>query len=194
VDLRGPIYNYLMNLALARAFRYPVAMDTKIAIEYVREFLRIYWANEHAHEAWSRELESRFGITSKQYALLRAIERSADITTTLLTELMGKAQPAITQMLNRLERNGFITREINPADKRKRELRVTESAQRVLREVEPVGATRVALALEHASEREAEQIIDAIALIHEWMTQRPVRDSIHAGKRGAQKPQPVRGG
>ena len=33
----------------------------------------------------------------------------------------GKAQPAITQMLNRLEANGFITREQNKEDKRKRE-------------------------------------------------------------------------
>jgi len=152
--------------------RYPLAMETKAALAYVREFLRIYWANEHAHEAWSRELEAQHGLTAKQYALLRAVERSHDITTTSLTELLGKAQPAITQMLNRLEKNGYITREVNPADKRKRELKLTKKAQKVLDSVEPVGPTRVALALEHANDREAGQVIKSMETIHDWMTKR----------------------
>lgn len=148
------------------------AMDVKTALVYVREFLRLYWANEHAHEAWSRELEADHGLTAKQYALLRAIERSSDITTTSLTELLGKAQPAITQMLNRLEANGFITREVNAADKRKRELKLTRKAQKVLESVDPVGPTRVALALEHANDREAGQVVKAMETIHDWMTSR----------------------
>ncbi|MBX3461037.1 MAG: winged helix-turn-helix transcriptional regulator [Planctomycetes bacterium] len=147
-------------------------MDVKTALVYVREFLRLYWANEHAHEAWSRELEADHGLTAKQYALLRAIERSSDITTTSLTELLGKAQPAITQMLNRLEANGFITREVNAADKRKRELKLTRKAQKVLESVDPIGPTRVALALEHANDREAGQVVKAMETIHDWMTSR----------------------
>lgn len=147
-------------------------MDVQTALVYVREFLRLYWSNEHAHEAWSRELEAGHGLTAKQYALLRAIDRSSDITTTTLTELLGKAQPAITQMLNRLEDNGFITREINTADKRKRELKLTRKAQKVLESVDPIGPTRVALALEHANEREAGQVVKAMETIHDWMTRR----------------------
>jgi DNA-binding MarR family transcriptional regulator len=150
-------------------------MDTKTALGYVREFLRLYWDNEHQHECWSRELESEHGLTAKQYALLRAIERSEDITTSDLTELLGKAQPAITQMLNRLENNGFITREVNPTDKRKRELRLTPKAQKVIRSVAPVGPTRVAVALEHASEREAGQVVKAMETIHQWMTERKLK-------------------
>ncbi|MCC7509568.1 MAG: winged helix-turn-helix transcriptional regulator [Planctomycetes bacterium] len=149
-------------------------MDVKTAIAYVREFLALYWANEHAHEAWSRQLEAEHGLTAKQYALLRAIERSADITTTSLTELLGKAQPAITQMLNRLENNGFITREINAQDKRKRELKLTRKSQKVLEAVQPIGPTRVALALEHANEREAGQVVKAMETLNEWMTTRKV--------------------
>lgn len=147
-------------------------MDVQTALVYVREFLRLYWSNEHAHEAWSRQLEAGHGLTAKQYALLRAIERSSDITTTTLTELLGKAQPAITQMLNRLEDNGFITREVNAADKRKRELKLTRKAQKVLESVDPIGPTRVALALEHANEREAGQVVKAMETIHDWMTRR----------------------
>lgn len=152
-------------------------MDTKTALGYVREFLRIYWDNEHAHETWSRELEAEHGLTAKQYALLRAVERSDDITTTNLTDLLGKAQPAITQMLNRLEKNGFITREVNPNDKRKRELRLTDKAEEVLKSVEPVGPTRVALAIEHANEREAGQIIKAMETLNEWMTKRKLKNT-----------------
>jgi len=156
------------------AGRYASLMETKAALAYVREFLRIYWANEHAHEAWSRELEAQHDLTAKQYALLRAVERSSDITTTSLTELLGKAQPAITQMLNRLEKNGYITREVNAADKRKRELKLTKKSEKVLATVEPVGPTRVALALELSNDREAGQIIKAMETINDWMTKRKV--------------------
>ncbi|MCC6466410.1 MAG: winged helix-turn-helix transcriptional regulator [Planctomycetes bacterium] len=147
-------------------------MDTKTALEYVREFLRLYWANEHAHEAWSRDLEAHHGLTAKQYGLLRALERSRDVTTSSLTELLGKAQPAITQMLNRLQAHGFITREPSTADKRKRELRLTAKALKVLESVEPIGPTRVALALEHASEREAGQVVKAMETVFHWMNER----------------------
>lgn len=150
-------------------------MDTKTALEYVREFLRLYWANEHAHEAWSRDLEALHGLTAKQYGLLRALERSRDVTTSSLTELLGKAQPAITQMLNRLQAHGFITREPSTADKRKRELRLTAKAQKVLDTVEPVGPTRVALALEHASEREAGQVVKSMETIFHWMNERKLK-------------------
>jgi len=151
-------------------------MDTKTALGYVREFLRLYWANEHRHEAWSRELEAGYGLTAKQYALLRAIERSDDITTSDLTVLLGKAQPAITQMLNRLEKNGFITREVNAQDKRKRELRLTPKALKVIHAVAPIGPTRVAVGLEHATEREAGQVVKAMETLHLWMTDRKLNN------------------
>ncbi|MBX3473877.1 MAG: winged helix-turn-helix transcriptional regulator [Planctomycetes bacterium] len=150
-------------------------MDTKAALVYVREFLRLYWANEAAHEVWSRELEAQHGMTAKQYGLLRAVERQADITTTDLTELLGKAQPAITQMLNRLENNGFITREASSVDKRKRELHLTPKAQKVLDTVDPIGPTRVALGLEHATDREAGEIVRAMELLYQWQTQRKLK-------------------
>lgn len=150
-------------------------MDIKTVLTYVREFFRLYWANEAAHEEWSRELEAQFGLTAKQYGLLRAVERQSDITTTDLTELLGKAQPAITQMLNRLEKNGFITREASSSDKRKRELKMTPKAQKVLDTVEPVGPTRVALALEHANDREAGEVVRAMELLHDWMTTRKLK-------------------
>lgn len=150
-------------------------MDKKLALERVKEFMRLYWENEKAHDEWSRQLEAEQQLTAKQYGLLRAIERQDDITTTDLTDLLGKAQPAITQMLNRLEANGFITREQNKEDKRKREVRLTPKAAALLRAIEPVGPTRVALALEHASEREAREINAAMKTMLEWMTVRKLK-------------------
>lgn len=150
-------------------------MDTKSALAYVREFLRAYWANEAAHEQWSRQLEAQHGLTAKQYGLLCALERQADMTTTTLTELLGKAQPAITQMLNRLVASGYITREASPSDKRKRDLKLTPKALKLVGMVEPIGPARVALALEYATEREAAEVVRAIDLIQNWMTKRPIK-------------------
>ncbi len=150
-------------------------MDKKAALDRVKEFLRLYWANEQAHDDWSRRLEAEHSLTAKQYGLMRAIERQADITTTDLTELLGKAQPAITQMLNRLEANGFITREQSTEDKRKREVKLTGKAIQLLKAIDPIGPTRVALALEHAGEREAREIIGAMKTTLEWMTTRRIK-------------------
>lgn len=150
-------------------------MDTKAALTYVREFLRLYWANESAYEDWSRGLEAQHGLTAKQYGLLRALERQADLTTTSLTDLLGKAQPAITQMLNRLEDNGFIVREQSTTDKRRRSLNLTAKARKLLDSTEPVGPARVALALEHATEREAGEIVRAMELVAHWMTERKIK-------------------
>jgi DNA-binding MarR family transcriptional regulator len=147
-------------------------METATAVKYVREFLRLYWATEHRVEAWSRELETSHGLTAKQYALMRAVQLSREITTRDLTEMLGKAQPAITQMLNRLERNGFITREVNTSDKRKREIRLTDKADDVISQIEPIGPTRVAVELEDADEREAGKVVKAMELLHLWMTGR----------------------
>ena len=150
-------------------------MDKKQALARVKEFMRLYWENEKAHDEWSRQLEAEQQLTAKQYGLLRAIERQEDITTTDLTDLLGKAQPAITQMLNRLEANGFITREQSKEDKRRREVRLTAKAVSLLKEIEPVGPTRVALALEHASERDSREIIAAMKTLLEWMNPRELK-------------------
>lgn len=150
-------------------------MDTKTALGYVREFLRLYHANESAHEDWSRRLEAQHKLTAKQYALLRALERQSDMTTTSLTDLLGKAQPAITQMLNRLVQSGYVVREQSTEDKRRRDLKLTAKALKLLESVEPVGPTRVALALEHASEREAIEIVKAMELLNQWMNERKLK-------------------
>lgn len=150
-------------------------MDTKTALGYVREFLRLYHLNESAHEDWSRKLEAEHSLTAKQYGLLRALERQSDMTTTSLTELLGKAQPAITQMLNRLVQNGFVVREQSTEDKRRRDLKLTPKAQKLLDSIEPIGPTRVALALEHATEREAVEIVGAMKVVNHWMNERKLK-------------------
>jgi DNA-binding MarR family transcriptional regulator len=150
-------------------------MDTKTALGYVREFLRLYHLNESAHEDWSRRLEAQHKLTAKQYALLRALERQSDMTTTSLTELLGKAQPAITQMLNRLVQNGYVVREQSTEDKRRRDLKLTPKALKLLESVEPLGPTRVALALEYANEREAIEIVNAMKLVNQWMNERKLK-------------------
>jgi len=79
-------------------------------------------------------------------------------------------------MLNRLEKNGFITREVNAQDKRKRELRLTPKALKVIHAVAPIGPTRVAVGLEYATEREAGQVVKAMETLHLWMTDRKLNN------------------
>ena len=79
-------------------------MDTNTALGYVREFLRLYWANEHVHEAWSRELESEH-----QWGRLAAA--------IVLDEMDDQAKPALSALKAALKNqpNKYIVRVANRA-------------------------------------------------------------------------------
>ena len=83
-----------------------------------------------------------FGITNQQARLLGAIRRSlfdgVNISRKYLEDLMGIRGPSVTNLLNGLEKNGFIVRHASQEDGRAMEIHVTGKGDKIIDEINQV--------------------------------------------------------
>jgi DNA-binding MarR family transcriptional regulator len=73
------------------------------------------------------------GMTTDQYALIRAVQRNEGMRQSELGEELFADANTITAMVALLERRGFLRREICPGDGRARRLYVTSDGNRMMR-------------------------------------------------------------
>ncbi|MFI5610919.1 MarR family winged helix-turn-helix transcriptional regulator [Amycolatopsis sp. NPDC051903] len=85
-------------------------------------------------------------LTPPQYAALRALRASPDLDQAALAESTGTDPATLTPLLARLEDRGYLARRVDPANRRRKLLRITDDGVRVLRRVAPlVAATEEAV-------------------------------------------------
>lgn len=72
---------------------------------------------------------------------------------------MFLSKPAVSQILNSLERKGLITRAIDPADRRRIHIRLTEKAERLVRDIHTSVDSRMALLLDKFGQEDARAFI-----------------------------------
>ncbi len=87
------------------------------------------------------KLYAPYEVTSQQYNVLRIL-RGAEpdgLPTLTIAERMIERTPGITRLVDRLEANGLLTREIPPEDRRRVHCRITKKGLKVLASLdEPV--------------------------------------------------------
>ena len=84
----------------------------------------------------------RFGLHPTDLKCLDIAAREPDLTAGRLAELTGMSTSAVTALLDRLERRGFIERRRDPADRRRVYVRSTGQHEQTLTEIfAPLGAT-----------------------------------------------------
>lgn len=71
-------------------------------------------------------------ITVDQWLLLKSMKENPDATQAELAEKVFKDSASITRILDLLVKSGFVKREINPNDRRKSNLIVTEKGNKIL--------------------------------------------------------------
>ncbi|WP_127529962.1 MarR family winged helix-turn-helix transcriptional regulator [Paenibacillus kobensis] len=103
---------------------YPYSLYTKLIAQRVREIID--------------QLLKDHGLNSSQAILLshihQSIEEHIEINRKFLEETMALSGPSVTNLLNGLEKSGFITRSSNPADGRNLRIEVTAKAKQFLSE------------------------------------------------------------
>lgn len=101
--------------------------------------------------------DRRGGMSLTTASTLARLEREGPIRLTALAAAEGIAQPSMTQLVQRLERQGLAARVSDPEDRRVALLTITESGREVLAERVQVRRTRLAelLATVPTEEREA---------------------------------------
>ena len=72
------------------------------------------------------------GLSVPQFRLLRFVRRNPGTGLSALAEHLGTTMPAASQLVERVVRAGFVTREQHPKERRRVELHITEAGDAVL--------------------------------------------------------------
>src|SRR5213078_281524 len=98
-----------------------------------------------------RSLSPPDGLSLTATATLATLERSGPRRLTALAVSEGVTQPAMTQLIARLQDAGLVRREADPADGRVVQVRVTDQGRDMLARRRAVRAERLAVILDRIS-------------------------------------------
>ena len=98
-----------------------------------------------------RALSQPSGLSMTAVATLATLERSGPKRLTALAALAGVTQPAMTQLISRLEDEGLVRREADPADGRVVQVVITGEGKATLARRRALRADRLAVVLAQLS-------------------------------------------
>jgi DNA-binding MarR family transcriptional regulator len=101
-----------------------------------------------------RSLSPPSGLSLTAAATLATLERSGPSRLTSLAVKEGVTQPAMTQLIARLEESGLVSRTADPADGRVVQVRLTDEGRAILTRRRAVRAERLAEILARLSPEE----------------------------------------
>ncbi|HEY7260305.1 MAG TPA: MarR family transcriptional regulator [Trebonia sp.] len=98
-----------------------------------------------------RALSQPSGLSMTAVATLSTLERSGPERLTVLAAIAGVTQPAMTQLISRLEDDGLVRREADPADGRAVQVRISDAGRATLGRRRARRAERLAVVLAQLS-------------------------------------------
>jgi MarR family transcriptional regulator for hemolysin len=118
-------------------------------------------------KAWRAELDRRLrplGLTRAQWQALLLVARTpAGVGQRELAEALDIGAPATVALVDRMERDGLVTRAPVPGDRRRKAVRATAASRRLLARIQ---ATAVTLRREVLSGMTASEVASLTALLH----------------------------
>ena len=81
------------------------------------------------------EIFKPYGITVEQWAALKTIEEKAPLSQKQLSDSLEKNQNTVKALVTHLQSKGWITRHLDPSDKRNQLLTLTETGQQITKEL-----------------------------------------------------------
>jgi DNA-binding MarR family transcriptional regulator len=103
-------------------------MDPAIATETLRALRRILRAAERSN----RDLAARSGLTPSQLLVLLEVERAGEVTPGVVARTLRFGQATVTNIADRLEAAGYLTRTRADDDRRRMLLRATGTGRQAL--------------------------------------------------------------
>lgn len=92
------------------------------------------------------------GVTVDQAILLARVQSAPGVALSSLAESLNLSLPSVSQMTERLVKQGYLTREESPEDRRKKSLQLTAKARRFLTSFKKIRAEEFALGASRLSE------------------------------------------
>lgn len=103
-------------------------MDRQITDQTLRALRRILRATDQG----GRKLAAATGLTPSQLMVLQQIERHDALTPSAVASQLKFGQATVTNIVDRLEKAGMVTRQRGERDKRQVHLHLTETGKTVL--------------------------------------------------------------
>jgi DNA-binding MarR family transcriptional regulator len=100
----------------------------------------------------------RLGLTRSQWLVLTRLHRHPGASQTELAEMLEVEKASAGRMVDRMERNGWVERRADPADRRLKRIHLTREAERVHARVWKVAEATVDDALGNLSAGERAQL------------------------------------
>jgi DNA-binding MarR family transcriptional regulator len=105
------------------------------SVSEVTSLVRAIAAFGAANDAVDAAVAKVLGVNRTDLAILGVIQSAGRATASSVSHAVGLSASATTTALDRLAAAGYVTRAVDPADRRRVELRTTELANRRTREL-----------------------------------------------------------
>ncbi|OVZ59730.1 hypothetical protein CDO44_11430 [Pigmentiphaga sp. NML080357] len=105
-----------------------------------RQLVHNFFAFGSRHEAMRAGHGARIGLTGIEYTFLisvRHLEDEGDVSVRLLADHLHLSGPFCTTMVGKLIKRGLVTKDVDPLDRRRVRLKVTEKGHALLAELAP---------------------------------------------------------
>lgn len=116
-----------------------------------------------------RQLEN-YSVTPPQFSALLVLIKNGEITMGELCQKLFLACSTVTDLIDRMEKNGFVERFKDEKDRRVSRLRVLPAGFSVYEEVLKARQAYVSSMLEKLSPEEHQQIVTALEKLHSVMS------------------------
>jgi DNA-binding MarR family transcriptional regulator len=130
----------------------------------------IYDVGRLAGKRFDDLAKSSVDLTRAQCRVLAYLGHYGDINQARLADLLEVAPISAGRLLDRMEEGGWIERLGNPRDRREKQIRITEKAERTLDEAKRVGDQVAAEGLSGLTEEETKQLISLLQKVRGNLT------------------------
>ena len=165
----------------------PVHPDFKSDVDQVLEAI-IYLYTESRR--LTKELARRADLTGPQLTVVKLLEQIGDLSLSELSERIRAQNSTVTGIIDRMEREGLVTRERSKEDRRVVYIRLSAKGKKLAEEipVEPMEIFRGALeSLSAAEVRDLVKILGKVARRVRQIVRRETDESDKATEAGAKK-------
>lgn len=122
------------------------------------------WTSRSLERALNTEL-SRYGITPQQWAVIATLVRSGPISQAALARTLRVEAPTVCRMLDVMERDGWVARENDPDDRRRKRIELAPAAEEVWAAMARSARAVRETALKGFSDEERTQLQDLLARV-----------------------------
>ncbi len=106
-----------------------------------------------------------FGLTRSQWLALTRIYRQPGCTQSELAEMMEMEKGPAGRLIDRLEDNGFVVREADPADRRVNRIHLTPEAEAIERTMRRIARQTILEALSDLDEAERDKAVELLITV-----------------------------